>query len=491
MPKEICIKPHFVTYKDSEIAKITEKVSMRRPMSAYMWYAVERLLKDKKSKPALKMSDMAKVYGADWKSLAQGKKKPYEEKAAGDKKRYESDLLIVKSILAQDYDNDGASAYRLFVNDKIRKAVMEGGEVDEKEIKKQAREEWDEMDKNQKRPWNQLKRQNDEFWQNATSSRGINAYALFCKKQIDAAREKDEEIDYIKCKRMWEKMSKNEKEQLEDEVNSIKMERKRANELRQAVLGVKPTRPAGAFAQYLSDKSKGGDKANLKERYDEWKKLSSEEKKPYEEKYRQAKLVYLYKKKLYNEGRRTRSPRLHAKNAFMFFAESLKGRTLPDGYENFGQYIKGKWDKLDSKQKEKFEKMAEEDRAKVERKNEKSHPENRIYDKPKRPQNAFNIFIAENKKENETIAEATKRLGSDWEDLKQKEREKYEKKATKEFQHYHKKVEMFKEKGYFIDKELTKEQEKIREKRSEKAKANFHASPKKKTTSASKSKNKK
>ena len=76
--------------------------------------------------------------------------------------------------------------------------------------------------------------------------------------------------------------------------------------------------------------------------------------------------------------------------------------------------------------------------------------------------------------------------------MKQKEREKYEKKASKELEHYHKKVQMFKEKGYFIDKELTKEQEKIREERSERAKANFsHASPKKKTTSASKGKNKK
>ena len=39
----------------------------------------------------------------------------------------------------------------------------------------------------------------------------------------------------------------------------------------------------------------------LKERLSEWKKLSPAQKKPYEEKYRQAKLVYLYKKKLYNQ----------------------------------------------------------------------------------------------------------------------------------------------------------------------------------------------
>ena len=64
---------------------------------------------------------------------------------------------------------------------------------------------------------------------------------------------------------------------------------------------------------------------------------------------------------------------------------SIENVELSDGYENFGQYLKGKWDKLDSKQKEKFEKLAEEDRAKVERKNERSHPENRIYDKQKDP----------------------------------------------------------------------------------------------------------
>ena len=396
MPKEICIQPHFVDFKDADIEKITKKVTMRRPLSAYMWYAVERYNKDKKTESKIKMIEKAKIYGNDWKDLSEAKQKPYKDRAAEDKKRYMNDYLIVKSILAQDYDTEGATAYRLFVNDKIRQAVMKGGEVDEKEIKKQAREEWDEMDKNQKRPWNQLKKQNDEFWQNATSSRGINAYALFCKKQIDAAREKDEEINYLKCKKMWEKMSKDEKEELEEEVNSIKMERKRAMELRQAAYGVKPTRPAGAFGQFISDKSKEGDKTTLKERLSEWKKLSPAQKKPYEEKYRQAKLVYLYKKKLYNDKRRTCLPK-KAKSPYIFFVKSLKGKELPEGVDNFGEYAAEKWKKLDKKQKEHFEELAEQDKEKVEKFNEKNHPENRIYDKPKKPVNGFMTYINENR----------------------------------------------------------------------------------------------
>ena len=148
--------------------------------------------------------------------------------------------------------------------------------------------------------------------------------------------------------------------------------------------------------------------------------------KPYEEKYRQAKLIYLYKKKLYNQARRTRSPQKKARTAFTFYVESLKGRTLPEGVDNFMKYAAGKWEKLDSKQKEQFEKLAEEDKIKVEKKNERSHPENRVYDKPKKPLTAFMAYVNDHRKEDESQTDAVKRLSSEWEDMKQKEKEKYE-----------------------------------------------------------------
>jgi hypothetical protein len=60
----------------------------KRALSAYMYFTQSRRAALKSENPAAKITDLAKLMGAEWQALSEAKRKPHQAKADKDKTRY-------------------------------------------------------------------------------------------------------------------------------------------------------------------------------------------------------------------------------------------------------------------------------------------------------------------------------------------------------------------------------------------------------------------
>jgi len=70
----------------------------KRALSAYMYFANECREDVRAANPGIKFGDLGKRLGQMWKELSEDERKPYEEKAAADKQRYESERETYKQL---------------------------------------------------------------------------------------------------------------------------------------------------------------------------------------------------------------------------------------------------------------------------------------------------------------------------------------------------------------------------------------------------------
>ncbi|KAJ0426063.1 high mobility group box domain-containing protein [Aspergillus carlsbadensis] len=63
----------------------------KRGLSAYMFFANENREKVREDNPGISFGQVGKMLGEKWKALSDKERKPYDDKAAADKKRYEEE----------------------------------------------------------------------------------------------------------------------------------------------------------------------------------------------------------------------------------------------------------------------------------------------------------------------------------------------------------------------------------------------------------------
>ncbi|BDD56939.1 Non-histone chromosomal protein 6 [Monascus purpureus] len=79
----------------------------KRGLSAYMFFANEQREKVREENPGISFGQVGKMLGEKWKALSDDERRPYVEKAAADKKRYDEEK---KSYLAGDADEEEESS---------------------------------------------------------------------------------------------------------------------------------------------------------------------------------------------------------------------------------------------------------------------------------------------------------------------------------------------------------------------------------------------
>ncbi|KAH3682519.1 hypothetical protein WICPIJ_006510 [Wickerhamomyces pijperi] len=72
------------------IRKKKDPNAPKRSLSAYMFFANENRDLVREENPGISFGGVGKLLGEKWKALTADEKKPYEEKAEADKKRYEA-----------------------------------------------------------------------------------------------------------------------------------------------------------------------------------------------------------------------------------------------------------------------------------------------------------------------------------------------------------------------------------------------------------------
>ncbi|ORZ13543.1 high mobility group box domain-containing protein, partial [Absidia repens] len=64
----------------------------KRGLSAYMFFSQSNREQIKAENPDATFGQLGKLLGAKWKELSDAEKKPYQDKADADKKRYEAEM---------------------------------------------------------------------------------------------------------------------------------------------------------------------------------------------------------------------------------------------------------------------------------------------------------------------------------------------------------------------------------------------------------------
>ncbi|GKZ18797.1 non-histone chromosomal protein 6 [Aspergillus brasiliensis] len=77
----------------------------KRGLSAYMFFANENREKVREENPGISFGQVGKMLGERWKALKDADRRPYEEKAAADKKRYEDEKASYNAAAEEDEES--------------------------------------------------------------------------------------------------------------------------------------------------------------------------------------------------------------------------------------------------------------------------------------------------------------------------------------------------------------------------------------------------
>ncbi|KAJ5722631.1 Non-histone chromosomal protein 6 [Penicillium malachiteum] len=81
----------------------------KRGLSAYMFFANDKRDSVREENPGISFGQVGKMLGDKWKALTESERKPYDDKAAADKKRYEEDKAkYLASLEAGDDDEESS-----------------------------------------------------------------------------------------------------------------------------------------------------------------------------------------------------------------------------------------------------------------------------------------------------------------------------------------------------------------------------------------------
>ncbi len=440
-----------------DIDNIIETVQLKRGRSSFQIFLAENFKKEKSKDNNVKLGSVIKKSSEKWSKLVKSEKEKYEKLSEEEKEKYKQDLKIIKYYFFSEYNKYGSTAYRIFLNERLKSGFEKDEDV--KITKKKAIEDWNKMSVEEKNEWKKKKKENDTWWEKSKNLRTITPYAVFIQKSFEEAKEKNENLPKFNAlSKKWSHLSNKEKNKYYEYANEINEERKKRRDLFEIVNGIRPKRPAGAYKIFLSEKAKEGifkGKVNVyKEGRKLWENLNEDDKNSYLKKARRIKLCYMYRKILYKKNVKLILPK-KPPSAFSCFLISLKGTNVPDG-KTFLEIAKAKWEKMNKKEKENFEEKAEQEKIKYENKMKKF--ENKVFDEPKRPKSAFIYFVTEKINELKSInkfvniTEAIQKLGKEWKDLNEKKKEKYYKKNDNDKERFKIQMKEFKEKGYYSNK---------------------------------------
>ncbi|OJK05136.1 hypothetical protein ASPACDRAFT_38706 [Aspergillus aculeatus ATCC 16872] len=77
----------------------------KRGLSAYMFFANDNREKVREENPGISFGQVGKMLGERWKALSDTERRPYEDKAAADKKRYEDEKASYNAAAEEDEES--------------------------------------------------------------------------------------------------------------------------------------------------------------------------------------------------------------------------------------------------------------------------------------------------------------------------------------------------------------------------------------------------
>ena len=483
-------------YKDDEIDEILENINLKRPRSMYTHFCLGEIEKEKKKNKNKKID--LKTFSAEcaskWKDLSDKDKEKYKAKFEEDKMQYKKDLEMVRHYLFKDFNDvvrRPPTAYRIYLNEKLREGFEK--DYDPKEVKAKASLDWRMMSEEDRQTYNEKKKDNDDWFEKAKNTRKVTALSIFVQKSIQDAKKKNKEPPKLgEIATLWKKLSSSDKTKYKNYADEINEERERLQDIYELVNGVKPKKPAGAFRVFLQEKAKEKALHNIQEGKELWNKLSEEEKDVYLKKAHTCKLAYKYKNMIYKKKIKKIMPKRPA-NAYAQFLKDKKGQKIPKG-EKAVVYWRDEYENLTKEKKKKYVEKAEREKEKYEKKMEEF--KNYVFDLPKRPLNAFSLFVRDRipdlKTENPKApaTQLIKFAAKEWKKEDGVSQSKYEKKAEQDKKRFSRQMKDFEKLGYYKKNsrgEKSKKEDEEDEEEEEEVKSKRKMKKKRSSSTASKS----
>ena len=442
-------------YNDDQLDEILENITLNRPRSGYTHFFMEEVekFKSKNKNTKFELKEIVKEFAEKWKALPKSKKEAYNEKFIEERMKYKGEIDLVRHYLFKDYNGivrRPPTAYRIYLNEKLCEGFEKN--LDPKDVKSKASKDWRMMDVDQRREYTEKKKDNDNLFKTIKQTRKVTPLSIFVQMTVEAAKKKNKEIPTLKeIAPVWKKLSSAEKDKYKRYSDFENKDREKLREIYELVNGVKPKKPAGAFRVFLQENANKKVFHSLKEGKELWDKLSEEEKDNYLKKAHRIKLAYKYKKMIYEKKIKKILPKRPG-NAYAQFLKDKKGVKIPKG-EKAVIYWKDEYENLKKNEKKKYEDRAAKEREKYKRKMDEF--KNCIFDLPKRPLNAFSLFVKDRipdlKKEKPEVQTTTllKQVAKEWKTEDGVSQSKYEKKAELDKMRFKKQLKDFENLGYY------------------------------------------
>ena len=488
---------HTIFEDEEKLDKIMKDITLKRPRNAYTQFVLKESeqQKSKNKDLKLKIGELSQTCAEKWKKLSKEEKKKYEKLYEEEKQKYKNDLELVRHYLFKDYNDtirSSPTAYHIFLGEKLRNGFEKN--LDPKEVKKQAAEEWEKMTKEQKKVYKDKKKENDDWFEKAKSIRKINPISLFIQKKFDEAKKsKQEPLQLKDIAPAWKKLSKKEKQTYEKYAQELNEEKEQLQDLYEITKGIKPKKPKGAYRIFLQEKAKNNEIKSLKQGYELWKQLPEEEKEEYLKKSHRCQLAYKYKKMLYIKQVKKIIPKKPG-GPYAQFIKEKKGQKPPEG-QSFLKYWGSVYEKLTPEQKAKYEEKAQKEKELYEKKLEQF--KDKVFDMPKKPRTAFSFYLSDRlqelKKDNpdSLFNILIKKAAEEWQNLTEAKKDEYIKNSEKDKIRFKKQFQEFKKMGYYskhvdeivldIDYDRKKSSKKSSSKQGSKKSKKIRNSSKKKT----------
>ena len=454
-PKKSSKNSSQKVYNDDEIDEVLENITLKRPRTSYTQFCMEEVekFKNKNKSKKIDLKTFSKECASKWSKLSDKEKSRYQKKFEEEKAKYKNDLDKVRHHLFKDYNDivhRPPTAYRIFLNERLREGFDKN--LDPKEVKTQASKDWRMMETEEREVYLEKKKQNDDWFNKAKNTRKVTALSMFIQRTVEEAKNKRKEIPKLAdIAPAWKKLPASEKEKYKDYADDINEEREKLNDIYELVNGIKPKRPAGAFRCFLQEKAKEKVLHSLPEGKEMWDQLSEDEKEKYVKKAHRCRLAYIYKKMIYNKKIKKIMPKKPA-TPYGYFLKDKKGKKIPKG-EKAVAYWRKEFDDLPKDKLKKYKEKAASEKEKYQKKI--AEFKNYIFDIPKRPLNAFSLFVKDRipdlrkEKEKEPLQKLIKIAAKEWKNEDGVSQSKYEKKAEYDKKRFIKQMKDFKKLGYY------------------------------------------
>lgn len=140
--------------KEEIILNFFSNITLNKPRNGYYLFINDMFNQEISENPQFLMKEAHHKYAPVWKLMTEKEKKPYEDKASEERKKYQNDLELVEKYLIKEKKKQNSSGYHYFYKEKIKEI---------KENNKDKKISIDEL-KNVYYTWNNMTPEEKKFW---------------------------------------------------------------------------------------------------------------------------------------------------------------------------------------------------------------------------------------------------------------------------------------------------------------------------------------